>query len=78
MIEGTWSWGYEREVIQEEIADLEAQVDPEVVKAIMGHSDILVTRGYQHVDIDMKREALEKVAAFLKGWPEPVKQLSAS
>ena len=26
MIEGTWSWGYEREVIQEEIADLEAQV----------------------------------------------------
>ena len=57
---------------------LAAKVDPEVVKAIMGHSDILVTRGYQHADIDMKREALEKVAAFLKGRPEPVKQLSAS
>ena len=27
MIEGTWSWGYEREIIQEEIADLEAQVE---------------------------------------------------
>ncbi|WP_377324675.1 tyrosine-type recombinase/integrase [Pimelobacter simplex] len=45
---------------------LEAGVDPTVVVAIMGHSDILTTRGYQHVRTERAREALEKVADRLE------------
>lgn len=45
---------------------LEAGVDPTVIVAIMGHSDILTTRGYQHVRTDRAMEALEKVAARLE------------
>lgn len=45
---------------------LAADVDPEVIKAIMGHSDIVTTAGYQHVSQTMARKALEKVAATLQ------------
>lgn len=45
---------------------LEAGVDAEVIRAIVGHSSVLVTRGYQHVDQSMARAALEKVAARLQ------------
>lgn len=45
---------------------LAAGVDPEVIKAIMGHSDIVTTRGYQHASHAMARAALEKVAASLQ------------
>lgn len=45
---------------------LEAGVDPEVVKTIMGHSNILVTRGYQHVNHELKLAALGAVAERLK------------
>lgn len=45
---------------------LEAGVDPTVIVAIMGHSDILTTRGYQHVRTERAREALEKVATRLE------------
>lgn len=45
---------------------LAAGVDPEVIKAIMGHSDIVTTRGYQHVSQDMARAALRRVAATLQ------------
>lgn len=45
---------------------LEAGVDPTVIVAIMGHSDILTTRGYQHVRTERAMEALEKVAARLE------------
>lgn len=44
---------------------LEAGVDPEVIKAIMGHSSIVTTRGYQHVSQALARKALEDVAARL-------------
>lgn len=44
---------------------LEAGVDPEVIKAIMGHSSITTTRGYQHVSQTLARKALEDVAARL-------------
>lgn len=40
---------------------------PETVRiAIMGHSSIAVTRGYEHADTTMKREALERVAERLQ------------
>lgn len=45
---------------------LEAGVDPEVIKEIMGHSNILVTRGYQHVRQDLKRQALDLLAERLQ------------
>ena len=45
---------------------LEAKVDPKIIQAIMGHSDILVTHGYQHVAHDLSLKALEDVAAQLK------------
>ncbi len=44
---------------------LEAGVDPQVVIAIMGHSNILVTRVYQHVGDAPARAALEQVASRL-------------
>lgn len=45
---------------------LEAGVDPEIIKAIMGHSSIITTRGYQHVSQTLARTALAGVAAKLK------------
>jgi len=44
---------------------LEAKVDPETVKAIMGHSSIVTSRGYQHVSQELARKALETVGARL-------------
>ena len=45
---------------------LAAGVDPEVIKAIMGHSSIVTTQGYQHVNSAMAKKALEAVAKELK------------
>lgn len=45
---------------------LEAGVDPAVVVAIMGHSSILTTRGYQHVRTERALEALGMVADRLQ------------
>lgn len=42
---------------------LELGVDPKVVEAIMGHSSILTTRGYQHVSQELSRRAMEDMAA---------------
>lgn len=39
--------------------------DAAVVKSLIGHSDIVVTQGYQRVDLGPKREALERVAGVL-------------
>ncbi|ACZ29636.1 integrase family protein [Xylanimonas cellulosilytica DSM 15894] len=44
---------------------LEAGVDPEVVKAIMGHSSIVTSRGYMHANHAMKKAALEKSSSLL-------------
>lgn len=44
---------------------LAAGVDPEIIRSIMGHSDIITTHGYQHVDTSMALAALEKVAVSL-------------
>ncbi|WHP18802.1 tyrosine-type recombinase/integrase [Cellulomonas sp. ES6] len=44
---------------------LEAGVDPKVVEAILGHSTIVTSRGYQHVSQVLARKALDDVAARL-------------
>lgn len=43
-----------------------AGVDPEIIKSILGHSSIVTTQGYQHVNMEMKRRALDAVAAELQ------------
>jgi integrase len=45
---------------------LECGVDPAVIVAIMGHSSILTTRGYQHVRTERAMAALELVADRLQ------------
>lgn len=45
---------------------LMAGVDPSVIKAIMGHSDILTTQAYQHAPRALLLQALEGVAASLQ------------
>jgi integrase len=44
---------------------LEGDVDTEVIKAIMGHSSIVASRGYMHVSQALARKALDDVAAKL-------------
>ncbi len=44
---------------------LEAGVDPAVITAIIGHSSIVTTRGYQHVNAAPLAAAMEKVAERL-------------
>ena len=43
---------------------LDAGGAPEVIRAVMGHSDVLVQRGYQHVDVGMSRRLVEVVGGF--------------
>ncbi|WRS30617.1 tyrosine-type recombinase/integrase [Actinomycetaceae bacterium MB13-C1-2] len=45
---------------------LRDHVDPKIIKTIMGHSDVLVTEGYQDVDEKMLRDALEQVSQSLR------------
>jgi integrase len=45
---------------------LEAKVDPQTVKALLGHSSIVTSRGYQHVSQDLARKALQAVAGRLE------------
>lgn len=42
-------------------------VDAKIIKTIMGHSDVLVTQGYQDVSDEMMRLALEKLSEKLVG-----------
>jgi integrase len=44
---------------------LEAGVDTATISAILGHSDVVVTRGYQHVSLDLARKALEGLGRSL-------------
>lgn len=48
---------------------LEAGVDPHTVTAILGHSSITTSRGYQHVSTALARQAMEAVAARLELQP---------
>ncbi|MCD4549711.1 tyrosine-type recombinase/integrase [Schaalia sp. lx-260] len=57
---------------------LAAGVDPEIIRTIMGHSDIVTTRGYQHASQEMARWALEKVATSLQLGSEPARNKVAA
>ena len=46
---------------------MEAGVDAHVIASIMGHSNIVTTRGYQHVNRDLAREALSNLDVLLAG-----------
>jgi integrase len=45
---------------------LEAGIDPEVIKAILGHSSIVTSRLYMHVNHTLTQQAMEKVATRLQ------------
>ena len=45
---------------------LAAGVEPEVIKAILGHSDIVTQAAYQHVDMKLARSALTKAQKLLQ------------
>lgn len=45
---------------------MEARIDGEVIKAILGHSSIVVSRGYMHVEQEQSRRAMEKIAERLQ------------
>lgn len=44
---------------------MEAGVDAHVIAAILGHTDIVVTRGYQHVSTELARQAWTNLAELL-------------
>lgn len=44
---------------------MELGVDAAVVQAIMGHTDVATTRGYQHADVTMTRTALDRLGDAL-------------
>ncbi len=44
---------------------LEAGVDPHIVQQILGHSNVVTTRGYQHVRMDLARGALQNLHHLL-------------
>jgi site-specific recombinase XerD len=44
---------------------LELGVDATVIAAILGHSDVVTTRGYQHVDLSLSRAAVESLGRVL-------------
>ncbi|EFN92316.1 hypothetical protein HMPREF9278_1797 [Mobiluncus mulieris FB024-16] len=48
---------------------LAAGVEPEIIKAIMGHSDVVTQAAYQHVNQDMARKALQQVEGLLEITP---------
>ena len=45
---------------------LEAGVDAKVIGAILGHSQIVTTRGYQRVSVELAKQALEGLATRLE------------
>ncbi len=48
---------------------LAAGIEPEIIKTIMGHSEIVTQTLYQHVDMDMARQALTKMSGLLTARP---------
>lgn len=45
---------------------MEVRTDPDVIRAIMGHSDIVTTAGYKHVSAELMRQALSAAADVLQ------------
>lgn len=44
---------------------LEAGVDSHITQQVIGHSNVAVTRGYQHVDLDLARQAWRNLSVVL-------------
>jgi site-specific recombinase XerD len=44
---------------------MEMGVDAAVIQAIMGHTDVTTTRGYQHTDLSLARKALDGLGESL-------------
>lgn len=44
---------------------LAANVPAEVIKSILGHSDVVVQQAYQHADLTMMRKALDEIGGLL-------------
>lgn len=44
---------------------LDAGVDPHIINATVGHSDVAMTRGYQYVDLSLARRAFENLSELL-------------
>ena len=45
---------------------LDAGVDPHIINATVGHSDVAMTRGYQYVDLSLARQAFENLSVLLR------------
>lgn len=50
---------------------LEYGVDPHITMSIIGHTDIAVTRGYQHVNLDLARQAWGSLGSVM---PRPLSE----
>jgi integrase len=46
---------------------MESGVDGHIVQSILGHSDVVTTRGYQHVNLALARSALTNLNALIPG-----------
>ena len=46
---------------------LEAGVDAHVLQSVIGHSNIVTTRGYQHVDLELARRAWQSLGRLMPG-----------
>jgi integrase len=46
---------------------MEAGVDGHIVQSILGHSDVVTTRGYQHVNLALARSALTNLNGLIPG-----------
>ncbi|MDP1878017.1 MAG: tyrosine-type recombinase/integrase [Actinomycetota bacterium] len=44
---------------------LEAGVDAKVIQELLGHTDVATSRGYQHVDLTLAREAMDRLGRTL-------------
>lgn len=49
---------------------LEAGVDSHITQQVIGHSNVTVTRGYQHVDLELARQAWGNLAQVIPALPK--------
>jgi integrase len=50
---------------------MEANVDSHVVQTVIGHSNVAVTRGYQHVDLELARRAWANLGTLMPAVGHP-------
>jgi site-specific recombinase XerD len=44
---------------------LEAGVDAHIIQQVIGHANVAMTRSYQHVNLDLARQAFGNLAAIM-------------